>query len=232
MHLAAAGVSSLLVGVLATTLAFTVVGNGNGNDSESGSGSAAASTPQEPFDAGGAVEDSVVDDDDSEMASRDDTIDVGEGFTVTTWDGVEIDTFVHDFSVDEACKYGQPRWEPEKAPDSRIVQLTVDVANQGDDSYLIDSLEALSSQGYTQPVEHAFMYCNDPDDGANSWNGSELIAAGEKKLLYTAIQVQPDAAQLVLTTSSNGRMLMDIPEASAGSGTSEDGAPQPSPAAR
>ena len=227
VHLAVTGVSALLVGVLATTLTFTFLGSGDDGDGgddgvDVGSAQAASDSASGGFDAPVAEEDAD---------SGDDVIGVGDGFTVTTWDGIEVETNIQDYSVDESCKYGMvdPRFA-EKAPDSRIVQLTIDVTNHGDDSYVVDSLSALTGEGYTQPVEQGFMYCEDPDDGANRWIGSERIDKGEKKLLYGAFEVQPDAAQLVLATTGNGRVLMGIPERS--SGADVDGAaPEPTTSA-
>lgn len=231
-HLAVTGVASLLVGVLATTLVFTVADT----DGDDGSVAAASSDGSDDSDDSGgsgsladALEEPVADDSD-DLDFGDDTIGVGDGFTVTTWDGIEIETYVHDFSVDEACTYGQPGFEPQKEPDTRIVQLTMDVNNLGTDTYFIDRLMALSADGYTQPAESAFMYCNEPNDGANRWSGSGSIDGAEKKLLYGAFEVQPDATQLVLATSGNGRMLIDIPAPSSASGDGA-GAPQPTPAA-
>lgn len=224
-HLLATGVSSLMVGVLATSLAFTLIGSGD--DGGEGESMASQDSPAIPA---GALDEPVAEEDETEVQDQDDVIGVGDGFTVTTWDGAEIETYVHDFSVEESCKYGYPDWEPEKKPDSRIVQLTIDVTNHGGDSYVLDSLTALSGEGYTQPIESAFMYCNEPDDGANRWVGSEPIEKGEKKLLYGAFEVQPDAAQLVLVSTGNGKVLIDIPEVSATSG-SGDGSPEPTTSA-
>jgi hypothetical protein len=224
VHLAVTGVSALLVGVLATTLTFTFLGSGDDGDDgvDAGSAQAASDSPSGGFDAPVAEEDAD---------SGDDVIGVGDGFTVTTWDGIEVETNIQDYSVDESCKYGMvdPRFA-EKAPDSRIVQLTIDVTNHGDDRYGMDTLTALSADGYTQPVETATRYCEEPDDGANRWPGFGHIDKGEKKLLYGAFEVQPDAAQLVLATTGNGRVLMDIPERS--SGADADGvAPEPTTSA-
>jgi hypothetical protein len=225
VHLAVTGVSALLVGVLATTLTFTFLGSGDEGDdgADAGSAQAASDSPSGGFDA------PVAEDDDAD--SSDDVIGVGDGFTVTTWDGIEVETNIQDYSVDESCKYGMrdPRFA-EKAPDSRIVQLTIDVTNRGDDRYGMDTLTALSADGYTQPVETATRYCEEPDDGANSWPGFGHISKGEKKLLYGAFEVQPDAAQLVLATTGNGRVLMDIPERSSGADT-DGAAPEPTTSA-
>lgn len=222
-HLAAAGVSSLMVGVLVTSLAFTLTGSGD--DGVEDADMASQDSPAVPA---GALDAPVAEAD--ETAVQDDVIGVGDGFTVTTWDGIEIETYVHDFSVDESCTYGYPVWEPEKAQDSRIVQLTIDVTNHGGDSYLLDSLTALSGNGYTQPIESAFMYCDEPDDGANRWVGSERIEKGEKKLLYGAFEVQPDATQLVLVSTGNGKVLIDIPDVSAASDAG-DRSPEPTTSA-
>ncbi|WP_139312085.1 hypothetical protein [Corynebacterium sp. CNJ-954] len=217
------GISSLVVGVLATSLAFTLIGSGDGGGGDTDVVSQGSSTIPT-----GVLDEPVVEDDEDE--SQDDVIGVGDGFTVTTWDGIEIETYVHDFSVDESCKYGQPVYEPQKAPDSRIVQLAIDVSNHGNDSYLLDSLTALSAEGYTQPVDTAFMYCEEPNDGANRWIGSERIEKSEKKLLYGAFEVQPDAAQLVLVTTGNGKVLIDIPEHSTAS-DADGGSPEPTTSA-
>ena len=218
------GISSLLVGVLATSLAFTLIGSGDGGGGDTDVASQGSSTIPT-----GVLDEPVAEDDEDE--SQDDVIGVGDGFTVTTWDGIEIETYVHDFSVDQSCKYGgvDSRFA-EKAPDSRIVQLTIDVSNHGNDSYLLDSLTALSAEGYTQPVEHGYRYCEEPNDGANRWIGSERIEKGEKKLVYGAFEVQPDAAQLVLVTTGNGKVLIDIPEHSIGA-DADGGSPEPTTSA-
>lgn len=223
-HLAAAGVSSLLVGVLATSLAFTLIGS-----DDDGGEDADMASQDSPAIPAGALDEPVAEAEETEV--QDDVIGVGDGFTVTTWDGLEIETYVHDFSVDNACKYGgvNPRIA-EKAPDSRIVQLTIDVANHGDDTYSMDKLTALSGEGYTQPVESATRFCNEPDDGANRWPGFGHIDQGEKKLLYGAFEVQPDAAELVLVSTGNGKVLIDIPDVSAASGGG-DGSPEPTTSA-
>lgn len=225
-HLVATGVSSLMVGVLAASLAFTLIGSGD--DGGEGESMASQDSPAIPA---GALDEPVAEEDETEVQDQDDVIGVGDGFTVTTWDGLEIETYVHDFSVDDACKYGgvNPRIA-EKAPDSRIVQLTIDVVNHGDDTYSMDKLTALSGDGYTQPVESATRFCNEPDDGANRWPGFGHIEKGEKKLLYGAFEVQPEAAQLVLVSTGNGKVLIDIPEVSATSG-SGDGSPEPTTSA-
>lgn len=215
------GISSLVVGVLATSLVFTLIRPGDGDDTDL----ASQDSPAIPT---GALDEPVAGGEETE--AQDDIIGIGDGFTVTTWDGLEIETYVHDFSVDESCKYGQPVYEPQKAPDSRIVQLAIDVSNHGNDSYLLDSLTALSAEGYTQPVDTAFMYCEEPNDGANRWIGSERIEKGEKKLLYGAFEVQPDAAQLVLVSTGNGKVLIDIPEVSAASEAGH-GSPEPTTSA-
>ncbi|MGP9723879.1 hypothetical protein ACT3SZ_07695 [Corynebacterium sp. AOP40-9SA-29] len=227
--LIATGAASLVVGVVATSLAFTLVGAlGSSDDAADNLASSPTSETLEDnlddqFSGGGAQ------DDGQDGGMSDDVIGVGDGFTVTTWDGIEVDTYVHEFSVDEACKYGQPRWEPEKAAESRIVQLTIDVENLGDDRYFTDQLTALSDEGYTQPVESAYMYCNEPDDGANRWGGRDRIEPGEKKLLYGAFEVQPDADQLVLVSTGNGKILLDIPGTSGADDDSgeADGSPDP-----
>lgn len=217
VHLAVTGVSSLLVGVLATTLTFTLIG-----DSDDGEDARAAAQDAPRIPAGGFDDSLPVEDDEPE--SGDDTIGVGEGFTVTTGGGAEVVTYVEDFSVDESCKYGRSDSRlAEKSPGSRIVQLTVDVTNKGADGYSMDRLSALSSRGYTQPVETSYV-CEEPNDGANRWPGFGSVDAGEKKLLYGAFEVQSDATQLVLDTASNGRVLIDIPEQSAGAG---EGSPEP-----
>lgn len=212
--LIATGAASLVVGVVATSLAFTLVGSLGSSDDDADN--LASSQTTEPLEDN--LEDPVAEEEDQDAGMSDDVIGVGDGFTVTTWDGIEVDTYVHEFSVDEACKYGQPRWEPEKAQESRIVQLTIDVENLGDDRYFTDQLTALSDEGYTQPVESAYMYCNEPDDGANRWGGRDRIEPGEKKLLYGAFEVQPDADKLVLVSTGNGKVLLDIPE----QGTSDE----------
>ncbi|WP_420099177.1 hypothetical protein [Corynebacterium sp.] len=224
VHMAATGAASLLVGVLATTLVFTLTSFGTDNEN----GSVASSSDDNEVPASG-YEAPVAEDDEAD--SEDDVISVGDGFTVTTWDGIEIETYLHGFSVDESCKYGgvDSRFA-EKAPDSRIVQLTIDVSNHGNDSYLLDSLTALTGEGYTQPVEHGYRYCEEPNDGANRWIGSERIEKGEKKLLYGAFEVQPDAAQLVLVTTGNGKVLIDIPEHSTAS-DADGGSPEPTTSA-
>lgn len=222
VHLAATGAASLLVGVLTTTLVFAIIGQNNDGDNKRTN-----SAPQVPGFPDSDREDPVADEDNSPITS---TLDVGEGFTVTTWDGTEIEVYVHDFSVDQSCKYGQSDYEPEKAADARIVQLTVDVENVGGDSYYVDDLEALTSEGYSQPVEYAYEWCNVPDDGANDWGTSSEIRNGQKKLLYGAFEVRPDATQLVLASTDESKMVMDIPERGSSSESdtdSEDGSPDP-----
>ena len=160
----------------------------------------------------------MADDDETESTPGNDVIGVGEGYTVTTYDGDEIEVFVHDFcSCDQACKYGQSLSQPEKSDDTRIVQLTIDVANHGADSYYMDDLETLTAEGYSQPVESAYLWCDYSDDGANRWGGGFRIENGDKKLFYGAFEVQPDATQLVLSSASNGKMVMDIPARGEGS---------------
>lgn len=94
----------------------------------------------------------------------------------------------------------------------------------------MDSLETLTAEGYSQPVESAYMWCSYADDGANRWSGTEIIEKGDKRLYYGAFQIQPDATQLVLSSASNGKMVMDIPARGEGSDRS-DGSPDPTPAA-
>ena len=224
-QLALTGVASLAVGVLVTTLGFTILGGED--DTNTSSGQAQSRDVEEEPDVPNAP---VADDDETESTPGNDVIGVGEGYTVTTHDGTEIEVFVHDFSVDRACKYGHPISQPEKSPDTRIVQLTIDVANLGDDSYFMDSLETLTAEGYSQPVESAYMWCSYADDGANRWSGTEIIEKGDKRLYYGAFQIQPDATQLVLSSASNGKMVMDIPARGEGSDRS-DGSPDTTPAA-
>ena len=224
-QLALTGVASLVVGALVTTLGFTILGGED--DTNTSSGQAQSRDVEEEPDVPNAP---VTDDDETESTPGNDVIGVGEGYTVTTHDGTEIEVFVHDFSVDEACKYGQSPYQPEKSPDARIVQLTIDVANHGDDSYYMEGLETLTAEGYSQPVESAYRWCEDADDGANEWIGSSIIEKGDKRLFYGAFEVQPDAAQLVLSTASNGKVVMDIPARGEGSDRS-DGSPDPTPAA-
>lgn len=218
VHLAITGVSSLLVGVLATTLAFTAFGSDSDGDA-----SAAPAVPNEPVDRASSPDD---DEQDEGSGPQDETIRVGEGYIVSTSDGTEVDVTVHEFSVDEGCRYGQDARFAEKTEDSRIVQLTIDVENLGGETYFIDELESLSAEGYTQPVETAHRWCDEPDDGASSWWSSSLIDNGQKRLLYGAFEVQPDAEQLVLAGANESRMLMDIPAPEEGS---EEGAGAPEP---
>ncbi|HIW91561.1 MAG TPA: hypothetical protein H9870_07870 [Candidatus Corynebacterium avicola] len=224
-QLALTGVASLVVGAVVTALGFTAFDGDD--DTKTASGRTSSREADEEPDVPSAP---VSDDEETEEDQGDVVIGVGEGFSLTTYDGDEIEVFVHDFSVDQACKYGQSLSQPEKSPDTRIVQLTIDVANHGDDSYYMDGLETLTTEGYSQPVEGAYLWCDYSDDGANRWSGAEIIEKGDKRLFYGAFEVQPDAAQLVLSTASNGKMLMDIPARGGDSGSDGDG-PNPTSSA-
>ena len=217
--------ASLVVGADVTALGFTAFGGDD--DTKTTSGRTSSPEAEEEPDVPSAP---VSDDEETEEDQGDDVIGVGDGFSLTTYDGDEIEVFVHDFSLDQACKYGQSLSPPEKSPDTRIVQLTIDVANHGDDSYYMDGLETLTAEGYSQPVEGAYLWCDYSDDGANRWSGAEIIEKGDKRLFYGAFEVQPDAAQLVLSTASNGKMLMDIPASGGDSGSDGEG-PNPTSSA-
>ncbi|MGO1755334.1 MAG: hypothetical protein ACTHZ6_13420 [Brevibacterium aurantiacum] len=224
-QLALTGLASLAVGAIVTSIGFTVFGGDD--DTKTASRRTSSRETEEEPDVPSAP---VSDDEETEEDQGDDVIGVGDGFSLTTYDGTEIEVFVHDFSVDQACKYGQPQYQPEKAADSRIVQLTIDVANHGDDSYFMDNLETLTTEGYSQPVEAAYHWCEYSDDGANRWTGAEIIEKGDKRLFYGAFEVQSDAAQLVLSTASNGKILMDIPARGGDSGSDGEG-PNPTSSA-
>lgn len=81
------GISSLVVGVLATSLAFTLIGSGGGGGGDTDVASQGSSKIPT-----GVLDEPVVEDDEDE--SQDDVIGVGDGFTVTTWDGIEIETYL------------------------------------------------------------------------------------------------------------------------------------------
>lgn len=86
---------------------------------------------------------------------------------------------------------------------------------------MVSEPETVSAEGYTQPVEAAFRWCEDPTDGAGAMWQNSYVESGDRKVLYAAYEVQPDATQLVLISDSSGKIALDIPAATAAGRTPE-----------
>lgn len=197
--------AGLVIGALVTSLGFIIIG---GDDKEANNAARASSTdvPHIPSSGGGS---SASEDRSSE------SIKIGDGYTATTMTGAKAEVTVTDFSVDQPCKYGQSSYA-RKGSDTRIVQLTLDVKSLGGGNYGVDDPETVSAAGYTQPVEEAMRWCEDPTDGAGAWWQNSYVDSGDRKILYAAYEIQPDATQLVLVSDRSGKITLDIPAAPSG----------------
>lgn len=197
--------AGLVIGALVTALGFIVLG-GDDREANNAAPASSADVPHVPSSGGGS---SASEDRSSE------SIKIGDGYTATTMTGAKAEVTVTDFSVDQPCKYGQSSYA-RKGPDTRIVQLTLDVKSLGGGNYGVDDPETVSAAGYTQPVEEAMRWCEDPTDGAGAWWQNSYVDSGDRKILYAAYEIQPDATQLVLVSDRSGKITLEIPAVPAG----------------